>query len=247
MHKPIINIALPIAILFLLSDDDRLGPLPALLLAVAIPALYGIWELLRTRKVNAMSVMGIVSVLLTGVIGVFQLDSGLFAVKEALVPLGFAALLLISNRSDFPLVKLLFDVVQRKERVERAVHAVNGEAAYRHHIERSGAIWAGIMTLSGVMKFTLASIVVTADAGTKAFNTQLATYEVVQIPTTMAITMVLILALIWSIGKGTGRIIDLPPSQVLRGGERLAPIVARLAKLLPFQLTPRGDAVRSKH
>jgi hypothetical protein len=237
MHKPIINIALPIAILFLLSDDDRLGPLPALLLAVAIPALYGIWELLRTRKVNAMSVMGIVSVLLTGVIGVFQLDSGLFAVKEALVPLGFAALLLISNRSDFPLVKLLFDVVQRKERVERAVHAVNGEAAYRHHIERSGAIWAGIMTLSGVMKFTLASIVVTADAGTKAFNTQLATYEVVQIPTTMAITMVLILALIWSIGKGTGRIIDLPPSQVLRGGERLASIVARVGRVTRLSRT----------
>jgi hypothetical protein len=231
MHKPIINIALPIAILFLLSDDDRLGPLPALLLAVAIPALYGIWDLLRTRKVNAMSVMGIVSVLLTGVIGVFQLDSGLFAVKEALVPLGFAALLLISNRSDFPLVKLLFDVVQRKERVERAVAAVGGEAAYRRHIERSGAIWAGIMVLSGVMKFALASIVVTADAGTKALNTQLATYEVVQIPTTMAITMVLILALIWTIGKGTGRIIDLPPSQILRGGERLALIVARVGRM----------------
>jgi hypothetical protein len=237
MHKPIINIALPIAILFLLSDEDRLGPLPALLLAVAIPAVYGIVELLRTRKVNAMSVMGIVSVLLTGVIGVFQLDSGLFAVKEALVPLGFAALLLISNRSDFPLVKLLFDVVQRKERVERAVHAVGGEAAYRRHIERSGAIWAGIMALSGVMKFTLASIIVTADAGTKAFNTELATYEVVQIPTSMLITMVLILALIWSIGRGTGRIIDLPPSQVLRGGERLPPIFARVGRVTRLSRT----------
>jgi len=237
MHKPVINIALPIAILFLLSDDDRLGPLPALLLAVTIPAVYGTWQLLRTRKVNAMSVMGIVSVLLTGVIGVFQLDSGLFAVKEALVPVGFAALLLISNRSDFPLVKLLFDVVQRKEHVERAVHAVHGETAYRRHIERSGAIWAGIMALSGVMKFTLASILVTADAGTKAFNTQLATYEVVQIPTSMAITMTLILALIWSIGKGTGRIIDLPPSQVLRGGERLAPIVARVGRVTRLSRT----------
>jgi len=237
MHKPVINIALPIAILFLLSDDDRLGPLPALLLAVTIPAVYGTWQLLRTRKVNAMSVMGIVSVLLTGVIGVFQLDSGLFAVKEALVPVGFAALLLISNRSDFPLVKLLFDVVQRKEHVERAVHAVHGEPAYRRHIERSGAIWAGIMALSGVMKFTLASILVTADAGTKAFNTQLATYEVVQIPTSMAITMTLILALIWSIGKGTGRIIDLPPSQVLRGGERLAPIVARVGRVTRLSRT----------
>ena len=237
MHKPIVNIALPIAILFLFSDEDRLGPLPALLLAVAIPALYGTWGLVRSRKVNAMSVMGIVSVLLTGAIAVLRLDAGLFAVKEAIVPLGFAALLLISNRSEFPLVKLLFDVVQRKDRVERAVRDVDGEAAYRVHLERCGAIWAGIMALSGVMKFSLASLVVNAQPGTKAFNTELATYELVQISTSMLVTMLLILSLIWHIGKGTGRIVGLPPSQVLRGGDRLAPIVARVGRVARLSRT----------
>src|SRR3712207_8352521 len=55
------------------------------------------------------------------------------------------------------------------------------------------------------------SIVMTADAGTEEFNRQLATYELVQIPTTMSITMVMILSLIYYIAKGTGRITGLSP------------------------------------
>lgn len=237
MHKLIINVLLPIAILVLLSDDRFLGALPALLLAIAIPAAYGVWDLLRRRRVDASTILGILSVLLTGVIAVFKLPSGLFAVKEALIPVGFAALLLVSNRTSFPIVKLLFDVVQRKDRVERAVENIGGEAAYRAHVERCGALWAGTMAISGVMKFTLSSLIVTADAGTKAFNTQLATYELAQIPTSKTITMVMILALIWYIGKGTGRIVGLPPSQVLRGGERMAAIFARVGRVTRLSRT----------
>lgn len=232
MAKPLLNIFLPIAILLTLSDPDRLGALPALLLAVGIPAAYGIWELLRSRTVNASSILGIVSVFMTGVIAVFELDTDLFAIKEAAIPVGFAAVLLVTNRMRFPVVKLLFDMVQRRDVVEKAVRDQGEEAAYRAHIERSGTIWAGIMLLSGVLKFILSSVIMTADAGTKAFNTQLATYELVQIPTTMLLTMVLILSLIFFIAKGTGMIIGLPPSQVLRGGEKMARVGERFAPVL---------------
>jgi hypothetical protein len=232
MHKLIINILIPIVILVFLSDDRFLGPLPALLLAIGLPAAYGVWDLLRRRRVDASTILGILSVVLTGVIAAFKLPSGLFAVKEAIIPLGFAALLLVSNKTDFPIVKLLFDMVQRKDRVEQAVRSAGAEDAYRAHIERCGALWAGTMAISGIMKFTLSSLIVTADAGTRAFNTQLATYELAQIPTSKTITMVMILALIWYVGKGTGRIVGLPPSQVLRGGERLAAIFARVGRVV---------------
>ena len=232
MSNAVINIILPVAILLLLSDDSRLGPLPALLLAVGIPMIYGIWELVRSRAVNISSIMGIVGVLLTGVIAVFELDTELFAVKEAAIPIGFAAILLVSNRMQFPVVKLLFDMVQRRDHVESAVREQGQETAYRAHIERSGTIWAGIMLLSGVLKFMLSSLIMTADAGTREFNTQLATYELVQIPTTMMLTMVLILSLIYFIAKGTGALIGLQPSEVLRGGEKMARVGSRFAPVL---------------
>jgi hypothetical protein len=232
MSNAIINIILPVAILFLLSDDSRLGPLPALLLAVGLPMTYGIWELIRSRAVNISSIMGIVGVLLTGVIAVFELDTDLFAVKEAAIPIGFAAILLITNRMSFPVVKLLVDMVQKRDRVERMVSEQGKADDYRAHIERSGTIWAGIMLLSGILKFILSSLIMTADAGTREFNTQLATYELVQIPTTMMLTMVLILSLIYFIAKGTGTLIGLQPSEVLRGGEKMARIGSRFAPVL---------------
>src|SRR5699024_8881514 len=109
MLNPIINIFIPTAHLLTLSDDGRLGPIQANLLAIGIPATYGIGSLIRNRKVNAQSILGIISVLLTGVIAVFRLDTTLFPVKEAIIPIGFAIILVVSNRTSFPIVKLLFD------------------------------------------------------------------------------------------------------------------------------------------
>ncbi|HWV23803.1 MAG TPA: VC0807 family protein [Thermomicrobiales bacterium] len=231
MLNPIINIFLPIAILLTLSDEDRLGPIPAVLLAVGIPVIYGTTTLLRSRKVNAQSILGITSVLLTGVIAVFRLDTALFPVKEAAVPIGFAVILLVSNRTSFPVVKLLFDMVLRKEKVERDVRELGEEAAYRAYIERCGLLWAGIMTLSGILKFALSSFIVTAPVATPEFNHQLATYEIAQMPTTMMLSMVLILSLIWYIGKGTAQIVDSTPSEVLRGGKRMASMFDKIGRI----------------
>lgn len=231
MLNPIVNIFLPIAILLTLSDEDRLGPIPAVLLAIGIPATYGIAMLVRSRKVNAQSILGIVSVLLTGVIAVFRLDTALFPFKEAVVPIGFAIILIVSNRTSFPVVKLLFDMVVRKEKIEREVRDLGAERAYRAHIERCGLLWAGILTLSGILKFTLSSFIVTAPAATPEFNHQLATYEIAQMPTTMMVSMVLILSLIWYIGKGTARIVDSTPAEVLRGGKRLSSLVGKVGRV----------------
>jgi hypothetical protein len=232
MPKAIPNVFLPIAILLLLSDESRLGPLNALLLAVLIPATYGIWELVRSRTINASSILGVVSVLMTGLIAIFELSTSLFPLKEAVIPIGFAVVLLVTNRMRFPVVKLLFDMVQKRDLVERMVTEQGKASAYRKHTERSGMLWAGIMSLSGVLKFMLSSVIMTADPGTQEFNTQLATYGLVQIPTTMLLTMVLILSLIYSIAKGTGTIIGLSPTEVLRGGERMAHVGARFAPVL---------------
>lgn len=242
MVNALVNIALPVLVLLTLSGEDRLGPIPALLLAIGIPAAYGLDRLIRRRQVNIQSILGLLSVLLTGVIGVFRLDTILFPVKEAAIPIGFAMILIASNRTSFPIVKLLFDIVQRKEVVETAVRSRGGELAYRRHIERSGRRWAGIMVTSGVMKAILAGVIVTAETGTEAFNRQLARYELAQVPTSMLVTMVLVLALIWSIARGTGEIIDMRAADVLRGGSRLERIVGRVSPIFARRGRPgRGN------
>src|SRR5699024_598678 len=182
----LVNIAIPVVVLLTLSAPDRLGPVPALLLAIGIPAVWGTVGLIRTRKVEVSAILGVISVLATGVIGVFELNTRLFAFKEATIPLEFATLLLASNTTRFPIVTLLADMVQRRDKVRTSIEQLDRQQQYHEHLVRSGTIWAGIMALSGVLKFALATWLVRATAGTESFNHQLAQYELWQLPTTFS-------------------------------------------------------------
>lgn len=231
----LINIALPVFILLRLSSPDRLGPVPALVLAVTIPIVWGLYGLIRTRKPDISSILGIISVLLTGVIGVFELNTRLFALKEGAIPFLFAVVLIASNHTRFPIVTLLADVVQRRDRVQNQLDEHGGHVAYHQHMIESGKRWALIMITNGTLKMILASFVVTAPAGTEAFNRDLAMWEIVQIPTTMVVATVLILSLIWYIVCGTAEITGLKPADVIRGGTRMERFVRRfmpVAKLM---------------
>ena len=237
----IVNIFIPVVILLGLSSEDRLGVVPALLLAIGIPAVTGIIQLARERKTDASAIMGIISVLLTGVIGVFELSTRLFALKEAAIPIGFALVLIGTNGTKYPIVTLLVDMVQRRDRVLAALVSDDQISAYRTHVQATGRVWAGIMALNGVLKFILASVVVTSPAGTEAFNHELAFYELVQLPTTFTLTGVLILALIWYIVFGTGQITGLEPGEILRGGVRTERVAKRFAPIARmYAKTPIG-------
>jgi hypothetical protein len=69
-----------------LERADAPGPTAALLLALAFPVVWGVREGLQRRKVSAMAVLGVVSTLLTGGIGLLKVDPFWLAVKEAAVP-----------------------------------------------------------------------------------------------------------------------------------------------------------------
>lgn len=235
----LVNIAIPVVVLLTMSSPDRMGPIPALLLAIGIPAVWGIIGLARKRKPDTSAILGVVSVLATGVIGVFELNTQLFAVKEAAIPLGFAAFLLASNTTSYPISTLLADMVQRRETVRSAVERLDRQKAYHRHLVRVGSIWAAIMALSGVLKFALATWLVQAPAGTEAFNHDLARYELWQLPTTFTLTGVLILSLICYMGHGTAALADLQPGDVLRGGHRMARVTSRFAPIARlFGATP---------
>ena len=99
--------------------------------AVAFPFIYGIWFFFKTKKFNFYSILGIISVLLTGFITIHVWnDDGsvkdnaalLFAIKEAATPLILGAVMLYSHRTKKPLIEVfllnpdLFDI-QKIEKV----------------------------------------------------------------------------------------------------------------------------------
>ena len=74
-HKPrplvdlLCSIIIPSLILMKFSGDNGLGTSTALIVALAFPLGWGLYELLKYRKFNFIALPGLISVLLTGGIG----------------------------------------------------------------------------------------------------------------------------------------------------------------------------------
>ena len=65
----ICNVGLPTAILTWCSGERMLGPKWGLVVALIFPVAYGIYDFAQRRRVNFISIIGFVSVLITGGFG----------------------------------------------------------------------------------------------------------------------------------------------------------------------------------
>jgi hypothetical protein len=103
----VFNIVIPVVILSKFTTEDKLGPIWGLVLALMFPIGYFLFDYFSRKKTNFISIVGFVSILLTGVIGIFEFPSEWLAYKEASVPLLIGIAILISLKTPFPLVKKL--------------------------------------------------------------------------------------------------------------------------------------------
>src|SRR5690606_9286989 len=109
MLSLIVNVVIPTIIMTRFAGDDQLGAVPALLLALAFPLVYGIYEMAKAKKVGWMPVLGIVSILISGGIGLLKLPAEWIAVKEAMIPFILAMAILISSWIGKPLARIFID------------------------------------------------------------------------------------------------------------------------------------------
>lgn len=221
MVKPVFTIILPIIILLTLSDDSRLGPIPALLLSLSFPLGLGIWELVRSRRVDISAAIGIVSVVLTGIIGLFELSPRWLAAKEAAVPVAFALFIIGSNYTGWPIVQMLFDRTLRRDKVREALDANGTTTAYRQLISKTSWLWAGTMAASGVLRYFLALFIVTSDPGTKEFNHQLGEMTALRVPLVSVPVGILMMAMIWFMVRSTARLTHLPVREIFKWANRI--------------------------
>ena len=140
----IISIAIPSIILMKFSGEEDLGPTWALIAALAFPIGYGIYELAFNKKRNLMALLGVVSVLLTGGIGLLKIDAQWLAVKEAAIPLCIGIGVLVANKLGYPLIrKLLFNpTLMNVDRIHEELDKNNSRDALQHSA-RSGEHFTG--------------------------------------------------------------------------------------------------------
>lgn len=207
-HKPrpmvdlLVSILIPSVILMKFSGESDLGATRALILALAFPIGWGLFEAIRYRKFNFIAVLGVVSVILTGGIGLMQLDPQWLAIKEAAVPGLIGIAVLISTRTRYPLIRTLLynDSVLNVSRVQERLEERGQVAVFEERLLRATYLLAGTFFFSSVMNYLLAKWIVVSPAGTSAFNEELGrmtlvSYPVIALPT--MVMMVLIMLYLW--------------------------------------------------
>jgi len=204
------NVLLPGLIMSKLSSPERLGPVWALVLGVSLPLGYGIYDLVRRRKWNLFSGVGLVSVGLTGGLGLYKASTMAFAIKEASVPAVFALAVLATLRSRRPLVRemILNESVIDLPKVDDALDAHNSRQAFEDLLKHCTWLLAGSFALSAALNFLLARLFLTGEPGTSEFTEQLGrmnlwSWPVIMVPS-MAILVVALLKLLRGIHRLTG-------------------------------------------
>jgi hypothetical protein len=78
-----------------------------LIIALLFPVTYFIYDYFKRAKYNLFSILGLISVLLTGGIGILEIPTEWFAVKEAAIPLLLGIAVIVSLKTPWPLIRTL--------------------------------------------------------------------------------------------------------------------------------------------
>ena len=213
-----ITVILPAIVLMQLSSSERLGPAGALVLALAFPVGWGLREAFTRRKLSPMAVLGVVSTLLTGGIGLLKVDPYWLAVKEAAVPGLIGMAVLGSNWTRWPLIRIfvfnrqIFDV----DRIEAALASRGTTVPFELRLRRGTVYLAGTFAFSAALNFVLARWVVTSPAGTEAFNAELGRLTLLSYPVIALPSMLMMMLLMWWLARGARALTGLDLADMLR-------------------------------
>jgi hypothetical protein len=188
----IVSLVIPSIILMKFSGDENLGATAALIVALAFPLSWGLFEFVRYRQFNFIALLGLISIVLTGGIGLLQLDPQWLAIKEAAIPGLIGIGVLLSTYTRYPLIRTL--VYNPKfinvEMIRQRLNESNNSKAFESRLQNATYLLSGTFMFSSLMNYILARSVVTSPAGSASFNEELGqmtllSYPVIAIPSTL--------------------------------------------------------------
>lgn len=213
-HQPrpwidlLVSIVIPSVILMKFSGDEHLGSVNALIIGLAFPLGWGLFELIKYHKKNFIALLGLISVGLTGGIGLLELDAGWLAIKEAAVPAVIGLAVLISTRTKYPLVRtLLYNPnVLDVDKIHASLEERGSVDEFEERLMKASYFFAGTFLFSSIMNYVLAKWIVVSPSGTQAFNEELGRMTLVSYPMIAIPSMVMMLLIFWYLWRTIRRL-----------------------------------------
>jgi hypothetical protein len=214
----LITLILPALILMKLSGPEHLGSVNALLLALSLPLFWGARDLLRRGKINGFAVLGLISVLLTGGIGLLQLDTRWLAIKEAAIPGLIGVAVAVSAWTRHPLVRVVLftPALMDVERIQRELDARGNAAAFDARLRVATWMLGGTFFFSATMNYLLATWIVVSPAGTAEFNEELGRLTLLSYPMIALPSMLFMMLALYYLVRAVRDLAGLSLSEALR-------------------------------
>lgn len=195
----LVNVVIPSVIMSKYSTPDTLGEVKGLIVALAFPLFYGIWDFIRQRKLNLFSALGLISVLLTGGIGLLQLDRRWMIAKETAIPLIMGIFVLSTLRAKRPLLSAFFGEVLDLDKLEEAYGNSGHEGEFEQQIRSSSKLLGYSFFFSALLNFILAVVVLEGEPGSQAFTESLGRMTALSFPAITVPMMLVVGYILWKL------------------------------------------------
>jgi hypothetical protein len=222
-HKPrplidlLVSLVIPSIILMKFSGAEHLGTSTALIVALAFPLSWGLFELFKYRQFNFIALLGLISVFLTGGIGLLQLDPQWLAIKEAAIPGLIGIGVLLSSYTRYPLIRTL--VYNPKfinvDRIRQRLNESDNSRAFETRLQNATYLLASTFLFSAVMNYILARWVVTSPAGSVSFNEELGQMTLLSYPVIAIPSMLMMIGIFYYLWRTVNGLTGLKLEEIL--------------------------------
>lgn len=212
----LISIIIPSVILMKLSSDNDLGASGALIIALSFPLGWGLFELIKYRKFNFIALLGLISVVLTGGIGLLQLDTQWLAIKEAAIPGLIGMAILISTRTRYSLLKIMVynPKILNIEKIQQKLQELDNSDAFEARLSNATYLLSSTFLFSSLMNYILAKWIVTSPSGSAAFNEELGQMTLLSYPVIAIPSMLMMMAIFYYLWRTIHGMTGLPLEKI---------------------------------
>jgi hypothetical protein len=149
------NVVLPV---FILNKLSKYNPVAALALALLFPLGYGGWSYYKSKKINYISLLGLLNTLFTGGFALMKFEGIWFAVKEAGFPFLIGCFVFLSSFKSNPFLGfILVDTgALNTEDIYAGLDASGTRADFLGLLQRSTFFFSLTFFMSAALNFILA-------------------------------------------------------------------------------------------
>lgn len=153
----LVNIILPV---YILNKGTKWGltPTNALFIALALPLCSGVYSIYKNKKMDFISLLGLLNILISGTLSLMALGGIWFAIKEALFPLLIGVFVLFSSFGNSPFFESLFlnPAAFDVDKIQQKISEMQKENDFRNLMKKSTQLLSLSFLMSAFLNFFLA-------------------------------------------------------------------------------------------